>query len=114
MATPPRAHVGLRTSASVFVLVLLLQLGLVALAGTDIPFHDQWDVEGRWLYPGWRDGTLTAADFLRPHNEHRILWTHLLNLGIFVVNGQWDPMVQLCAIAVLRAACAAGVAWPVA
>ena len=36
---------------------------LVAVAGTDIPFHDQWDVEGRTFYPAWREGTLAAGDF---------------------------------------------------
>ena len=36
------------------------------------------------------------------------------NLGLFAANGQWDPLVQLTAMAVLRAACAAGLAWGVA
>ncbi len=100
--------------AAVFGAVLIAQLALVAACGTDIPFHDQWNIEGQWLYPAWRDGTLTAGGLLQPFNEHRILWTHLLNLGLFTANGQWDPLVQLAAIAVLRAACAAGLAWIVA
>src|SRR5688572_5171736 len=98
----------------VFFLVLVAQLTLVSFAGTDIPFHDEWDVEGNWLYPAFRDGTLVPADFLRLHNEHRIAWTHLLNVALFTANGQWDPLVQMLAIAVLRAACAAGLAWQVA
>ncbi len=100
-----------RMSAAVFAFVLMAQLVLVAVAGTDIPFHDQWDIEGRWLYPGWLDGNLSAAGLVQPFNEHRILWTHLLNLGLFAANGQWDPLVQCVAIAPLRAACAAGIAW---
>jgi hypothetical protein len=91
---------------AVSALVLVAQLWLVAHAGTDVPFQDQWDVEGRWLYPAAADGTLRFVDLLRPHNEHRLLWTHLLNLGLFSVNGQWDPLVQMVAIAVLRAGCA--------
>jgi uncharacterized membrane protein len=87
-------------------LVLVAQLWLVAHAGTDVPFQDQWDVEGRWLYPAATDGTLHFVDLLRPHNEHRLLWTHLLNLGLFSADGQWDPLVQMAAIAVLRAGCA--------
>lgn len=94
----------------VFLFVLVVQLVLVAMAGTDVPFHDQWDIEGHWLYPKWREGSLTGSDLLQAFNEHRILWTHLLNLGLFVVNGQWDPLVQLVAIAIIRAACAAGLA----
>ena len=97
-----------------FLLVLIPQLAFVAVAGTDIPFHDQWNVEGQWLYPKWADGTLTAGAVLQPLNEHRIAWTHGLNLSLFVLNGQWDPLVQLAAIALLRAACAAGLAWVVA
>lgn len=96
---------------AVFAVVFAVQLALVAFAGTDIPFQDQWDIEGRWLYPQWADGTWRAADALAPFNEHRILWTHLLNLALFWANGGWDPLVQLFAIAGLRAACAAGIAW---
>jgi hypothetical protein len=91
---------------AVGALVLVAQWWLVAHAGTDVPFQDQWDVEGRWLYPAATDGTLRWVDLLRPHNEHRLLWTHLLNLGLFSVNGQWDRLVLLAAIAVLRAGCA--------
>jgi hypothetical protein len=98
----------------VFLVVLAAQLALVAACGTDIPFHDQWNIEGQWLYPAWRDGTLTFGGLVQAFNEHRILWTHLLNLGLFAANGQWDPLVQLVAIAVLRAGCAAGLAWAVA
>jgi hypothetical protein len=98
-------------AAGVFVVVFVVQLWLVAVAGTDIPFHDQWGIEGGWLYPAWCDGSLRPVDLVQPFNEHRILWTHLLNLGLFVANGQWDPLVQLAAIAVLRALCAAGIVW---
>ena len=102
--------------AAVFCVVTTVQLALVAAAGTDVPFHDQWNIEGAWLYPSWQEGSLRAADLFQPFNEHRILWTHLLNLGLFAGNGGRDPLVQMTAIAVLRAACAAGlvwVAWPI-
>jgi hypothetical protein len=93
--------------AGVFGLVLVAQVWLVAVAGTDIPFQDQWDAEGRGLYPALLDGTARTADLFRPHNEHRIFWTRLLNLGLFSLNGQWDPLVQLTAGALLHAAVAA-------
>ena len=93
-----------------FALVAAAQLWLVAAAGTDIPFQDQWDAEGRGMYPALHDGTARVADLFQPHNEHRIFWTHLLNRGLFTLNGQWDPLVQLAAGALLHAAAAALVA----
>ncbi len=91
----------------IFFTVLLVQLAFVALAGTDAPFQDQWDVEGRQLYPALQDGTLGAATFFAPHNEHRIVWTKLLDVGLFRLNGQWDPLLELVVNAGLHAAAAA-------
>jgi len=96
---------------AVFLAVLAAQLALVALAGTDVPYQDQWDVEGRRLYPSWMDGSWRAADLWAPHNEHRILWTRGLDLALFAANGTWDPLVQLAANAGIRAAAAALLAW---
>ena len=105
-----RERGGAWLAAAVFVVVLAAQLALVAVAGTDIPWGDAWDVEGRGLYPAWRDGTWRAVDFFRTHNEHRIFWTKALDVGLFSVNGQWDPLVQLVVGAGLRALAAAGLA----
>ncbi|HEY0968111.1 MAG TPA: hypothetical protein VGD88_12035 [Opitutaceae bacterium] len=91
--------------------VLAGQLLLVALAGTDIPFQDQWDAEGRSLYPGVIDGTLKFGDLFTPHNEHRIVWTHLLNWLLFDLNGQrWDPLLQQLVGALLHGVVAMQVA----
>ena len=103
-----RERGGAWLAAVVFVVVLAAQLALVAVAGTDIPWGDAWDVEGRGLYPAWRDGTWRAVDFFRTHNEHRIFWTKALDVGLFSVNGQWDPLVQLVVGAGLRALAAGG------
>ena len=85
------------------LVVLAAQGWLVARAGTDIPYLDQWDVEGRWLYPAWRDGTLRLGALFHAYNGHRIVWTHLLNLLLFALNGQWDPLLQMAAGAGLHA-----------
>lgn len=97
--------------AAVFLAVVTTQLWLVAAAGTDIPFHDQWNIEGSWLYPGWNEGSVHAIDLIKPFNEHRFFWTHLLNLVLFKLDGQWDPLVQLTAGAGLRAGCAGVLTW---
>ncbi|MBS0664181.1 MAG: hypothetical protein JSR48_13025 [Verrucomicrobia bacterium] len=92
----------------VFLVVLAVQLALVGGAGTDIPYQDQWDAEGRGLYPAWLRGTWHVADLVAPYNEHRIAWTRALDLVLFAANGAWDPLVELTANAVVRALAAAG------
>jgi hypothetical protein len=58
--------------------------------GFEAPFMDQWDAEAaETLLPQAR-GELTVRDLLRPHNEHRPVWTKLLVLGGTALNGQWD------------------------
>jgi hypothetical protein len=85
-------------------LVVLAAHGwLAARAGTDIPFQDQWNVEGRWLYPGWCDGTLRFGALFQAYNGQRMVWTHVLNLSLFAINGQWDPLVQMAVEAGLHA-----------
>jgi hypothetical protein len=91
----------------VFAVVACTHLWFISQLGTDVPFHDQWDSEGRRLYPQFLDGSLRFEYFWRPHNEHRITWTHGLNLLLFWANGQWDPLVQMAAGALLCAAAAA-------
>lgn len=110
----------------VALVVAGFQLWLVGVAGNDTPLDDEWDREGGWLYPRWVSGELHASDLFKPHNEHRILWTYLLDLGLFTVNGQWDPRMQLLAMVALRAFVAAclmrwlspapgeGSRWPIA
>jgi hypothetical protein len=100
-----------RWAMAVFCVVLAFQWGLIRGAGTDIPVYDQWDVEGRYFYPIIKEGNLRSADWLRPTNENRILWTLLLDHSLFSLNGQrWDPLVQLTVNAVLCAACALAIA----
>lgn len=111
-ATVARSHPRWLSPVVVALLVAAAQLWLVALAGTDIPFHDQWDVEGGRLYPQWREGTLTADHLVAAHNEHRIVWTHLLNLVLFAANGdRWDPLVQQAAGALLHGTLAGLLVW---
>lgn len=98
-------------TGTAFVVVLVVQLILVAAAGTDIPFHDQWDVEGRGLYPAMNTASGGSPSVFAAHNEHRIVWTHLLNRTLFALNGQWDPLVQLAVNAGLHALVAGALVW---
>jgi hypothetical protein len=93
----------------VSLVVAAAQLWFVATAGNDLPLDDQWNSEGAWLYPSLVDGTLRFTDLLAAHNEHRIVWTHLLNLALFHFNGQWDPTLQILVLLLLRAIIAGGI-----
>jgi hypothetical protein len=67
------------------------------------PFWDQWDGEADLLYAPYAAGKLHWLSLFDPHNEHRILTTRLLALLLFVVNGQWNPLLQMVVNAVLHA-----------
>jgi hypothetical protein len=71
------------------------------MCGSSLPLHDQWDAEAAYLFKPWLEGHLGWADLFSPHNEHRILLSRLLALGLLRLNGQWDALVQMTANAVL-------------
>jgi hypothetical protein len=48
------------------------------------------------------------SEILLPHNEHRVVLTKLLNLGLTVANGQWDQRLECAVNAVLPALVAGG------
>ncbi|HRE79800.1 MAG TPA: hypothetical protein PLN52_02070 [Opitutaceae bacterium] len=92
---------------ALFAFILLARVTLIANAGNDIPFFDQWEGEAKILYHAWETGAWTWRDFLRPHNEHRLLATQVLNVSLLSLNSQWDPLVQMVAGACLSAFTAA-------
>ena len=97
----------LRLAVFVALVSAAMQFWLVARAGTDIPILDQWDTEGRRMLPAFMEGRLKISDFFVPHNEHRIVFTHALNMGLFWLNGAWDPFNQLMVGVGLRSLCVA-------
>jgi hypothetical protein len=94
----------------VFCLVALgAKLWTIQIWATNIPYWDQWD-EARLLFKPWLEGTLTWHDFFIPHNEHRIVFTRLLDLLEVKLNGQWDPMFQMVVNALIHVAYGCGLA----
>ncbi|HEY4246040.1 MAG TPA: hypothetical protein VGM64_04235 [Lacunisphaera sp.] len=83
--------------------VFVLRVALVGSLGTGIPYWDQWDREGLVIYEPWIDGTFSWHAIFAPHLEHHIVWTHLWNLGLLELCGQWDPIVQMVAQAIFPA-----------
>lgn len=86
------------------------KLTTIGSFGTDLPYWDQWAKEGEHiLIPWFKDQPFLKALF-SPHNEHRIVPTLLLNLGLVVGGGQWDARVQCLASAAVHATLLVGVA----
>jgi hypothetical protein len=90
--------------AAVALIVFGSKLALIDAAGSDLPVWDQWDAEGAYLYRPYLEGHLSARELFSPHNEHRILFTRLLVLGLLALNGQWDGLLQMVVNAAIHAA----------
>lgn len=122
-ASPDLSHIADRAGVGAIHVVLgVLLVALVVVArwcmlsrfGTDAPFWDQWDSEIAALYKPFVDGSMHFAQLFAPHNEHRILFSRVLNLGLFSANGnQFDNLVETFANAVVYAFVLLLCAWPV-
>jgi uncharacterized membrane protein len=91
---------------ALFLVVVGARLWLVSLYGSPVPIMDQWDGEGASLFKPWIEGTLRISDLFQPHNEHRILLSRLLALGLLGLNGQWDAQLEMAVNALLCGAMA--------
>jgi hypothetical protein len=92
------------TSATLGLLALIVvKMLVIGIAGSSIPFWDQWDGEAAGLYKPWIEGSWTWHTFVAPHNEHRLLPTRLVHLTLFEALGRrWNPVAQMTVNAVLH------------
>lgn len=88
--------------AALFLAALGGQLWTVWLYGSPIPIWDQWD-EAYDVFKPWLEGHLTWGILIAPDNNHRILLTRLLDLGLIQLNGRWDPLLQMTVNAFIHA-----------
>ena len=95
--------------AALFLVVVGAQLWVVQLYGSPLPMWDQW-FEADWFFRPWVEGHLTWEHFFAPFNEHRILFTRLLDLGVIWLNGRWEPMLQMTVNTFIHAAFVCGLA----
>lgn len=77
-------------------------LATIDLFGTSVPFFDEWEAEAAFLYKLYESGTLSFGDFFEPHNGHRIFLTRASAIILFMLNGGWDPMLQMILGAILH------------
>jgi len=96
--------------AALFLVVAGAQLWVVQLYGSPLPMWDQW-FEADWFFRPWREGHLTWVQFFAPFNEHRILFTRLLDLAVIRLNGRWEPMLQMTVNAFIHAGFVCGLAF---
>jgi len=89
--------------AGVFFSIFSSKLFLIAQYGSVVPFWDQWDDEGFQILLPFLHDSLDWSNLVRAHNEHRILLARFFVLGLFVINGLWDPVLSMVAQAVLHA-----------
>jgi len=81
---------------------------LVHERGSDVPYWDEWDAIGRDLLVPGALGQLHAGDFLKHQNEHRVVFTRLINYSLALANGQWDALLEMTVNAAVHAGvCAA-------
>ncbi len=90
-------------SAGLALLVWGAALATVHRYGSDVPYFDQWDAEGRLLFLPYAQGTLGVSAFFASHNEHRVTFTRVLEFALFLGNGQWDSRLECVVNALLRA-----------
>lgn len=86
------------------LVVLGSKFWLISAFGSATPFWDQWDAEAVLLYKPYLEGTLRVGDLFAPHNEHRILFSRLIDLGLLELGGRWDPILQMVTNAVFHVA----------
>lgn len=100
--------------AGVTLLVFAARLREIHFFAGDVPYNDQWIIEGEQLLGPWLNGTLRPWTFFIPHFEHLPVWTRLLAWLEVVITGRWDPLVQMTVNAGLHATfiwCAARWVW---
>jgi len=82
--------------AAVLIPIMAARAYMVLRYGSSSPFWDQWDAEIDNLLLRYARGELSLGDFFAAHNEHRIVFTRLISLGLFIANGgQFDAKVEM-------------------
>jgi hypothetical protein len=88
---------------ALFLVIIAAKLALIRNYPVPVPFWDQWDGEALTLYIPWAHDGLTWRQMFAFHNEHRIFFSRLLALSLLLVNGQWDPHLQVVVNGLLHA-----------
>src|SRR5262249_34206516 len=77
---------------------------LIARLGSPTPYWDQWVGEAMGVYLPYLSDRLTFDQLVAFHSEHRLLLTRAAWLALLVLNGTWDPILQMLVAAVVPVA----------
>jgi hypothetical protein len=81
---------------ALFLIIVGCRSWFVDRSIANIPFNDAWDAEASDLFVPCLHGHLAASAFFAAHNEHRIVLTRLVSLGLFKANNNlWDPRIEI-------------------
>lgn len=105
-----RAFLFLVAAATV---LLGFRLLLIRDHGFAHPWWDQWYAEGELLIAPWVEGRFGVADLFSASSEHRLVFTRLTQLALLVADGQWDPLTQAVANAIIFTLGATALFWSV-
>ena len=79
-----------------FFTILLSKNLFISNFALDIPLDDQWNGELMSIYKPFEEGSLSWKDLFASHNEHRIFFTRIFNLSIYILNGnRWDHVLVI-------------------
>ncbi len=107
-----RNHLG--WAVSLFLVGLGAKLWLLGRCANPFPYLDQWSAEAAKLFIPYFQGQLSLATLFSAHNEHRILWTRLCDLGLLLLNKQWDSRLEMVVNAIIHCATLGGLGWAMA
>jgi hypothetical protein len=79
-----------------------IKLWVIGSYGNATPFWDQWSAEAQQLYKPFLEGAFDWRVLFATANEHRILTARLLYLGLLVINGIWNPLLEMVVGALLH------------
>jgi hypothetical protein len=95
---------------ALFLVAVGARLWLLERFGTSLPFWDQWE-EARIVYVPFFEGRLSLAELFQAHNEHRMFFNRFYDLGLLLLNGQWDNQIETVANTLVYCAGIIGFGW---
>lgn len=80
---------------SLFLVGLGVKFWLIQSSGSPFPYWDEWEGEAIDVFIPWVQHQFSLLKLFQAHNEHRIVFTKICELGLFLANGQWDSRLEM-------------------